>query len=116
MNYLLSYHGANNKKLSREEIYNITKMNEVMNITYKDFLRLLCLYQIKNRLNNFCVQHNLLFQQYEDKYTIILNREDEFMLDIKSNDGSYIIKFTHEKGEESHTKVIMNNLFSEIAK
>ena len=76
----------------------------------------LSLYQIKNRLNNFCIQHNLLFQQYEDKYIIILNREDEFMLDIKSNDGSYIIKFTHEKGEESHTKVIMNNLFSEIAK
>ena len=74
------------------------------------------LYQITKRLSKFCIQHNLLFQQNKDKYNIIINKDDEFRLDIKSNEGSHIIKFTHEKGEESHTKVFMNNLFSEIAK
>ena len=38
------------------------------------------------------------------------------MVDIKDNEGSYIIKFTHEKGEEKQTKIYMNNLFTEIAK
>ena len=97
MNYLLSYHGANNKKLSREEIYNITKMNEVMNITYKDFLRLLCLYQIKNRdkyLKNF-VQ---LFRKHDTDLDGILT-ENEFanlIRDIpycKNNEDEYIFKF-----------------------
>ena len=74
------------------------------------------LYQITKRLSKFCIQHNLLFQQNKDKYNIIINKDDEFRLDIKSNEGSHIIKFTHEKGEESHTKVFMNNLFCEIAK
>ena len=97
MNYLLSYHGANNKKLSREEIYNITKMNEVMNITYKDFLRLLCLYQIKNRdkyLKNFVK----LFRKHDTDLDGILT-ENEFanlIRDIpycKNNEDEYIFKF-----------------------
>ena len=114
MNYLLSYHGANNKKLSREEIYNITKMNEVMNITYKDFLRLLCLYQIKNRdkyLKNFVK----LFRKHDTDLDGILTEnefanlistdldgiltENEFanlIRDIpycKNNEDEYIFKF-----------------------
>ena len=97
MNYLLSYHGANNKKLSREEIYNITKMNEVMNIIYKDFLRLLCLYQIKNRdkyLKNFVK----LFRKHDTDLDGILT-ENEFanlIRDIpycKNNEDEYIFKF-----------------------
>ena len=96
-NYLLSYHGANNKKLSREEIYNITKLNEVMNITYKDFLRLLCLYQIKNRdkyLKNFVK----LFRKHDADSDGILT-ENEFanlIRDIpycKNNEDEYIFKF-----------------------
>ena len=74
------------------------------------------LYQITKRLSKFCNQNNLLLEQNGEKYIIILDKENEFMLDIKNNEGSYIIKFTHEKGEESKTKVFMNNLFSEIAK
>ena len=96
MNYLLSYH-SNNKKLSREEIYNITKLGEEMNISYKDFLRLLCIYQIKNRdkyLKNFVK----LFRKYDNDLDGILN-EDEFsnlIRDIpycKNNVDEYIFKF-----------------------
>ena len=97
MNYLLSYHGTNTKKLSREDIYNITKLNEDLNITYKDFLRLLCIYQIKNRdkyLKNF-VQ---LFRKHDSDLDGILN-ENEFanlIRDIpycKNNEDEYIFKF-----------------------
>ena len=96
MNYLLSYH-SNNKKLSREEIYNITKLGEEMNISYKDFLSLLCIYQIKNRdkyLKNFVK----LFRKYDNDLDGILN-EDEFsnlIRDIpycKNNEDEYIFKF-----------------------
>ena len=96
MNYLLSYH-SNNKKLSREEIYNITKLGEEMNISYKGFLRLLCIYQIKNRdkyLKNFVK----LFRKYDNDLDGILN-EDEFsnlIRDIpycKNNEDEYIFKF-----------------------
>ena len=96
MNYLLSYHGTN-RKLSREEIFNISKLNEEMNILYKDFLRLLCAYQIKNRdkyLKNF-VQ---LFRRHDSDLDGILN-ENEFadlIRDIpfcKNNEDEYIFKF-----------------------
>jgi len=97
MNYLLSYHGSNAKKLSREEIYNITKLNEDMNIAYKDFLRLLCIYQIKNRdkyLKNFVT----LFRKHDSDLDGILN-ENEFanlIRDIpycKNNEDEYIFRF-----------------------
>ena len=96
MNYLLSYHGTN-KKLSREDIYNITKLEDMMNITYKDFLRLLCIYQIKNRdkyLKNFVN----LFRKHDSDLDGILT-ETEFanlIRDIpycKSNEDEYIFKF-----------------------
>ena len=96
MNYLFPNHG-NNRKLSREEIFNITKLNEEMNISYKDFLRLLCVYQIKNRdkyLKNFVK----LFRQHDTDLDGILN-ESEFsnlIKDIpycKDNADDYIFKF-----------------------
>ena len=74
------------------------------------------LYQIIKRLSKFCFHNNLFFKQNGNKYMIIINKDDEFMLDIKSSEGNNIIKFTHEKGEENHTKIFMNNLFAEIAK
>ena len=76
---------------------NITKLNEDLNITYKDFLRLLCIYQIKNRdkyLKNF-VQ---LFRKHDSDLDGILN-ENEFanlIRDIpycKNNEDEYIFKF-----------------------
>ena len=96
MNYLLPNHGTN-RKLSREEIFNISKLNEEMSIPYKDFLRLLCAYQIKNRdkyLKNF-VQ---LFRKHDGDLDGILN-ENEFadlIRDIpfcKNNEDEYIFKF-----------------------
>ena len=98
INYLLSYHGSN-RKLSREEIFNINKLKEEMNIRYKDFLRILCVYQIKNRdkyLKNFVA----LFRKYDTDLDGILN-ENEFSKLIKdipyiksnNNEDEYIYKF-----------------------
>ena len=74
------------------------------------------LFQITKRINKFCIEKNIIFRQNEDKYIVIINTDDEFVLDIKNSEGSYVIKFTHEKGDESQTKIYMNNLFAEIAK
>ena len=74
------------------------------------------LFQITKRINKFCIEKNIIFRQNDDKYIINITQEDEFILDIKNSEGSYIIKFTHEKGDESQTKIYMNNLFVELAK
>ena len=97
MNYLLPNNHGSNRKLSREEIFQITKLNEELNISYKDFLRLLCAYQIKNRdkyLKNFVE----LFRKHDSDLDGILN-ENEFsnlIRDIpfcKNNEDEYIFKF-----------------------
>ena len=96
MNYLNSYHGTT-RKLSREELFNLSKLKDELNIQYKDFLRLLCTYQIKNRdkyLKNFVK----LFRKYDTDLDGILN-ENEFIgliNDIpycKNNADEYIFKF-----------------------
>ena len=96
MNYLLSYHGTK-RKLTREELFNISKLKDELNIPYKEFLRLLCVYQIKNRdkyLKNFVI----LFRKYDTDLDGILN-ENEFIgliNDIpycKNNADEYIFKF-----------------------
>ena len=74
------------------------------------------LFQITKRINKFCIEKNIIFRQNEDKYIVNINPDDEFVLDIKNSEGSYVIKFMHEKGDESQTKIYMNNLFVEIAK
>ena len=97
MNYVLSYHGIKAKKLSREDIYNLTKLNEEMSITYKDFSRLLCIYQIKNRdkyLKNFVT----LFRKHDSDLDGILNGNEfvNLIRDIsycKNNEDNYILKF-----------------------
>ena len=97
MNFLLSNNHGSNRKLSREEIFQITKLNEELNISYKDFLRLLCAYQIKNRdkyLKNFVE----LFRKHDSDLDGILN-ENEFsnlIRDIpfcKNKEDEYIFKF-----------------------
>ena len=93
--------GSNN---THEKINNYLMLSTNLNI-----------YQISKIISKFCHQNNFLMKQNGDKYIIMINKDDEFMLDIKNNEGSSIIKFTHENGEESHTKVHMNNLFHEIA-
>ena len=96
MNYLLSYHGTK-RKLTREELFNISKLKDELNIPYKEFLRLLCVYQIKNRdkyLKNFVI----LFRKYDTDLDGILN-ENEFIgliNDIpycKNNADEYVFKF-----------------------
>ena len=96
MNNLFSYHGTT-RKLSREEIFNLSKLKEELNIQYKDFLKLICGYQIKNRdkyLKNFVN----LFRKYDTDLDGILN-ETEFVgliNDIpycKNNADEYVFKF-----------------------
>ena len=96
MNYLLSYHGTT-RKLSREELFNLSKLKEELNIQYKDFLRLLCIYQIKSRdkyLKNFVK----LFRKFDTDLDGILT-ENEFIGLIneipccKNNADEYIFKF-----------------------
>ena len=96
MNYLLSYHGTT-RKLSREELFNLSKIKEELNIQYKDFLRLLCIYQIKSRdkyLKNFVK----LFRKFDTDLDGILT-ENEFIGLIneipccKNNADEYIFKF-----------------------
>ena len=69
------------KKLTREDLFNLSKMNQGMNILYKDFVRLLCNYQIKTRdkyLKNFIK----LFRKFDTDSDGILN-ESEFINLIK---------------------------------
>ena len=96
MNYFLSYHGTT-RKLSREELFNLSKLKEELNIQYKDFLRLLCIYQIKSRdkyLKNFVK----LFRKYDTDLDGILT-ENEFVGLIneipccKNNADDYVFKF-----------------------
>ena len=95
MNYLFSY--GSTRKLSREELFNLTRLKEELNIQYKDFIKLLCIYQIKNRdkyLKNFVN----LFRKYDSDLDGILN-ENEFiglLNDIpccKNNADDYAFKF-----------------------
>ena len=71
-----------NKKLTREEIFNLNKLNEEMNINFKDFLKLVSDYQIKSRekyLKNFVK----LFRKFDVDSDGILN-ENEFINLIKN--------------------------------
>ena len=96
MNYLFSYHGTT-RKLSREELFNLSKLKDELNIQYKEFIKLLCVYQIKSRdkyLKNFVK----LFRKYDTDLDGILN-ENEFIgliKDIpccKNKADEYIFKF-----------------------
>ena len=92
---LFSY--GNTRKLSREELFNLTRLKDELNLQYKDFIKLLCIYQIKNRdkyLKNFVT----LFRKYDNDLDGILT-ETEFiglLNDIpccKNNADEYAFKF-----------------------
>ena len=100
-NYLNTVSNAkinnNNKKLTREEIFNLNKLNEEMTISFKDFLKLVSDYQIKSRekyLKNFVK----LFRKFDVDSDGILN-ENEFVNLIKdipycqNNIDEYTFKF-----------------------
>ena len=74
------------------------------------------MYQISNRINNFCKENNLSFSQTNNKYTININEVNSFVIDVNSSNESSILKFTHDKGDENKTKKYMIELYSEIAK
>lgn len=86
-----------NRKLTREEIFNLNKLNEEMTISFKDFLKLVSDYQIKSRekyLKNFVK----LFRKFDVDSDGILN-ESEFVSLIKNipycqnNIDEYTFKF-----------------------
>ena len=90
-------YNLNNKKLTREEIFNLTKLNEEMTISFKDFLKLVSDYQIKSRekyLKNFVK----LFRKFDTDSDGVLN-ENEFINLIKdipycqNNIDEYTFKF-----------------------
>ena len=99
-----SYSGPNsmkylgkNRKLSREELFNLSKLKDELNIKYTEFLKILCVHQIKNRdkyLENFVK----LFKKYDTDNDGILN-ENEFISLIKdipycqNNVEEYVYKF-----------------------
>ena len=74
------------------------------------------MYQISNRINNFCKENNLSFSQTNNKYTINISQANSFVIDINSSNENSVLKFTHEKGDENKTKMFMIGLYSEIAK
>ena len=91
-----SFYGTT-RKLTREELINLAKLKEELNISYKEFLKLLCDHHIKNRdkyLKNFVK----LFRKYDTDLDGVIN-EDEFIGLMKEipyfqNDiDNYIIKF-----------------------
>ena len=76
----------------------------------------LSMYQISNRISNFCTENELIFNQTNNKYTIMIEEVNSFIIDMKPSKGSFLLKFTHDNGEESKTKEYMIKLYSEIAK
>ena len=76
----------------------------------------LSMYQITNRISSFCTENELIFNQTNNKYTIMIEEVNSFIIDMKPSKGSFLLKFTHENGEESKTKDYMLKLYSEIAK
>ena len=89
--------GSANKKLTREEIFNLTKVKDEMTISYKDFIKLVSDHQIRSRekyLKNFVK----LFRKFDNDSDGILN-ENEFVNMIrnipycKDNIDDYSFKF-----------------------
>ena len=83
---------------------------------YMEISTNLNMYQISNRINNFCKDNNLFFSKTNNKYTINISQTNSFVIDINSFNENSVLKFTHEKGDENKTKRYMIGLYSEIAK
>ncbi len=82
-NYINTISSVKSKtKLTREEIFNLNKNKEELNIPYKDFIRIVCNHQIKSRekyLKNFVK----LFRKVDNDCDGILS-EEEFINLLKS--------------------------------
>ena len=77
----------------------------------------LSLYQINNRINKFCLENDLNYQQTNNKYIIMIkSNKNSFVIETSISEGCSILKFTHESGDEVNTKKYMINLYSVIAK
>ena len=66
---------ASEKKLTREEIINLTKIKDEYNIPFKDFIKILHEYKIKTRekyLRNFVMK----FKKYDQDNNGIINEEE----------------------------------------
>ena len=74
------------------------------------------IYQISNRISKFCIENGLFYDENNMRYTIMIQNMNTFVIEIKFSEGSYILKFTHETGDESQTREYMNKLFYEIAR
>ena len=76
----------------------------------------LSIYQITNRINKFCTDNKLFYQQTNQKYTVVIEQINTFVIEINTKEDRNILKFIHENGDENITKKYLINLYSEIAK
>ena len=58
----------------------------------------------------------MLFNQTNQKFNIIIEQTNSFVIEMNIKEGRNILKFTHENGDENITKKYLINLYSEIAK
>ena len=71
--------------------------------------------QIKKALNDFCNKYNFKYYDYkENKYMILINNTNSFILEVNLEPNSRILKFYHNKGSDEITKKNMNKLWFEM--
>ena len=71
--------------------------------------------EICKRINEFCSKYKLFYHQTNDKYTIIINEVHSVTIEINPSEGGYLLKFSHENGDEKKTKEYIIPLYYEIA-
>ena len=105
----------NNSIAYSKKICPQNKTSSKINNNYLILSTNLNLYQISNRISKYCVQNGLFYEHTKMKYEIIIKKTNTFIIEIKLSEGSHILKFSHENGDESQTRDHMTKLFYKIA-
>ena len=113
------------KELTEKKIFNNSLYSKKICLHNKSFSKPnniyelntnLSIYQITNRINKFCTDNKLFYQQTNQKYTVVIEKINTFVIEINTKEDRNILKFIHENGDENITKKYLINLYSEIAK
>ena len=113
------------KELTEKKIFNNSLYSKKICLHNKSFSKPnniyelntnLSIYQITNRINKFCTDNKLFYQQTNQKYTVVIEQINTFVIEINTKEDRNILKFIHENGDENITKKYLINLYSEIAK
>ena len=70
---------------------------------------------ICKRINEFCLKYKLFYHQTNDKYTIIIDEVHSFTIEINPSECGYLLKLSHENGDDKKTKEFIMSLCYEIA-